>query len=137
MELTPLAFDAPLSAYNAQADMLLAGWRAGDENAIRVFRQRHPTFLDARIPWLQRNMAPEDVRAIPIDREDAQLALARFYDFGDWQRLGEYVEAVSQSGSTVARFGHGPFRRSSTATSQRSPGCPCMTPSWCARDRRA
>ena len=104
MELTPLAFDAPLSAYNAQADMLLAGWRAGDENAIRVFRQRHPTFLDARIPWLQRNMAPEDVRAIPIDREDAQLALARFYDFGDWQRLGEYVEAVSQSGSTVARF---------------------------------
>jgi hypothetical protein len=47
--MKPLPFDAPIDDYAAQADALLAGWRAGDQDAIRVFRQRHPKFLDERI----------------------------------------------------------------------------------------
>ena len=103
MELKPLAFDAPLSGYVAQADALLAGWHSGDEKAIGVFRNRHPKFLDDKIPWLERDMTDAEVRATPIDRDDARLALARWYEFQDWQRLEEYVASVQQPGP-VARF---------------------------------
>ena len=103
MELTPLAFDAPLSAYADQADALLAGWRSGDEQAIRVFRSRHPRFLDDKIPWLARHLTDAEVRATPIDRDDARLAVARCYEFQDWHRLGEYVASVQLPGP-IARF---------------------------------
>ena len=103
MELKPLAFDAPLSGYLAQADALLAGWHARDENAIRVFRNRHPKFLDSKIPWLARDMTDAEVKATPIDRDDARLALARWYEFQDWQRLEEYAASVQQPGP-IARF---------------------------------
>jgi ankyrin repeat protein len=69
-----------------------------------VFRQRHPKFLDSKIPWLQREMTAAHVRATPIDRDDALLALARWYDFADWPRLAEFVEAVREPASPVARF---------------------------------
>lgn len=101
---TFLKFDAPLDQYARQADDLLAGWKAGDADAIQGFRQKHPKFLDTKIPWLQRDMTPEEVRATPIDRDDALLAVARAYDFADWQRLSEYVEAVMQPESAVQRF---------------------------------
>ena len=103
MTLTALHFDAPLSGYEQQADALLAGWKAGDPNAIRVFRNRHPRFLDDTIPWLQRHMTDDEVRAVPIDRDDARLAVARWYEFADWRSLAEYAEAV-QHAAPVARF---------------------------------
>lgn len=103
MTLDPLPFDAPLSDYVAQADALFAAWNAGDEQAIDLFWSRHPKFLDDRIRWLRRPMSPEEVRATPISRQDASLALARWYDFADWPRLVEHVEAVSKPGP-VARF---------------------------------
>jgi ankyrin repeat protein len=102
--LRHLPFDAPLADYTRQADHLLAGWQAGRDDSIRVFRQKHPKFLDAKIPWLPRHMTDAEVRATPIDRSDAMLAVARWYDFADWNRLRDYVEAVSQPGSTVSRF---------------------------------
>ena len=103
MELKPLAFNAPLSQYLAQADALLAGWRSGDDKAIRVFRNRHPKFLDTKITWLARDMTDAEVKATPIDRDDAKLALARWYEFQDWQRLEEYAASVQQPGP-IARF---------------------------------
>lgn len=103
MELRPLPFNAPLADYVAQADALLAGWTAGDDQAIRVFRNRHPKFLDDKIPWLERNLTDAEVRATPIDGGDARLALARWYEFQDWQRLEEYVASVQRPGP-VARF---------------------------------
>ena len=103
MDVKPLAFDAPLSGYIAQADALLAGWHSRDEKAIRVFRTRHPKFLDDKITWLERHMTDAEVRATPIDRDDARLALARWYEFQDWQRLEEYVASVQQPGP-IARF---------------------------------
>src|SRR6188768_2368066 len=103
MELKPLAFNAPLEQYIAQADALFAGWNSSNAGAVRVFRNRHPKFLDDKIPWLERQMTDAEVRATPIDRDDARLALARWYEFQDWRRLEEYVASVQQPGP-VARF---------------------------------
>lgn len=104
MEFTHLPFDAPLSDYARQAGALLEGWQKEDEKAVRIFRQDHPKFLDRKIPWLQRQMTEEEVRAVRIDIIDAQLGLARWYDFLDWNRLIDYVEAVRQPGSRMHRF---------------------------------
>ena len=101
--MTALPFDAPLSAYEQQADALLGGWNAGEPNATRVFRNRHPKFLDDKIPWLERRMTDAEARAMPLDRDDALLAVARWYEFADWRRLAEHVAAVGQPGP-VARF---------------------------------
>ena len=94
----PLPFDSPLSDYVKQADALLAGWRARDQSAIRIFRSKHPKFLHDKITWLERAMSLEDVLATPIDHGDAKLALARCYDFYDWSKLEEYVYAVRKPG---------------------------------------
>lgn len=104
MAISHLPFDAPLSDYARQAGELFDGWQREDEDAVRVFRQRHPAFLDTNIPWLQRPMTPEQVRGVRITGVDAQLALARWYDFLDWDRLVDYVEAVRQPGSRMYRF---------------------------------
>ena len=104
MELAHLPYNAPLVDYVKQADALFAGWQAGDENAVSLFRTRHPKFLDVKIPWLERRLTDEKVRATLITREDASLALARWHDFADWQRLTEHVEAVTKPSSPVARF---------------------------------
>ena len=63
MQVTPLAFNAPISEYIAQADALLAGWHTGDADAVRVFRNRHPKFLDDKIPWLERHLTDAEMRA--------------------------------------------------------------------------
>jgi ankyrin repeat protein len=104
MAFTHLPFDAPLSDHARQAGDLLDGWQKEDENAVRIFRQHHPKFLDTNIPWLERHMTAEQVRAVRIDGVDAQLALARWYNFLDWNRLVDYVEAVRQPGSRMHRF---------------------------------
>jgi hypothetical protein len=103
MELEHLRYDAPLADYVKQAEALFAGWEAGNEKAVRLFRSKHPKFLDARIPWLARRLTDQEVRATVITRGDAELALARWYDFADWQRLNEYIE-VTTPGSPGARF---------------------------------
>ena len=104
MALTPLPFRSTVTDYRRQADDLYSGWFAGDEQAIRVFRTRHPKFLDAKIPWLERRMSDAEVRATPIDPDDALLAIARWYDFRDWSSLEDWVDAVGKASSPVARF---------------------------------
>jgi ankyrin repeat protein len=103
MELIALGCDAPLSAYAEQAEMLYQGWHSADATATRVFRSRHPKFLDDQIPWLQRWLSDAEARAMPIDRAEAKLALARWYDFYDWSKLEEYAAAVAVPGP-VQRF---------------------------------
>lgn len=104
MPLTPLPFRSPLEAYAAQADALLEGWRAHDPDAMRFVREHHPRFLDERLPWLPKRLSDDEVRSVALDRSDARLAGARGYSFQDWERLAEWVEAVAQDGSPVARF---------------------------------
>jgi hypothetical protein len=110
MKFAPLPFRSSLEAYEAQADALLGAWRAADPDATRFFREHHPRFLDERIPWLPRRTADgrpvsdEEARKAALERSDSRLATARGYDFQDWDRLAEWVEAVRQDGSPVARF---------------------------------
>jgi hypothetical protein len=104
MEPKPLPFDAPLERYEQQADSLLVDFRTGDPAAIGCFKRRHPRFLDAKIPWLPKNLSDAEIANTPLELADAQLALARRYDFRDWAALAEHVGAVSQKGSPVHRF---------------------------------
>lgn len=99
-----LPFDAPVAEYAAQAEALLAGWRAQDPRAVRIFRSKHPKFLDERIPWLERRLSDAEAQAVPIDAGDAALALARWYDFRDWPALEGYAAAVADTASAVSRF---------------------------------
>ncbi len=104
MDLKPLPFSAPLPHYRHQAENLLAGCRAGDLESIRIFKQHHPRFLNPEIPWLSMNPPDEEVRAAGLELADAQLAVARCYDFRDWQALADYAEAVADKDSAVYRF---------------------------------
>jgi hypothetical protein len=99
-----LAFRAPLADYELQAADLLAGWRAGDQDSVKVMRHHHPRFLDENITWLPRDLSESELRAISLERADAQLALARWNSFRDWPSLAGWVSAVTRSDSPVARF---------------------------------
>ncbi|HEY0580879.1 MAG TPA: ankyrin repeat domain-containing protein [Chloroflexota bacterium] len=102
--MDPLPFRSPLSAYQAQAAELLAGWNANDPDAVQAVRQHLPRLLDERIPWLPRAMPEAELRAIPLDLADAQLALARWYTFRDWPSLVEWLAAFARDDSPVLLF---------------------------------
>jgi ankyrin repeat protein len=104
MKITPLPFRAALADYQRQADVLFDAWTSGDADAIQIVRRTHPRFLDETIPWLPKRMSDAEVRGVSLDRSDAQLALARWYDFESWPRLAEFVDAVTRDGSPVAEF---------------------------------
>jgi len=102
--LSHLPYQSNLKEYRAQAEHLLGGWRTADPDAISLFRQCHPKFLDSRIPWLPKRMSDREARAVSIDSGDPELAIARWYDFADWARLAEWVEAVTAGDSPVHRY---------------------------------
>jgi ankyrin repeat protein len=99
-----LPFRAGLADYQRQAEELLAGWNAADTAATRFFWQQHPRFRDEKVKWLVRNLSEAEVRSAAMDLADAQLAIARWYDFGSWKDLADYVDAVGHDGSPVQRF---------------------------------
>jgi len=104
MDLKPLVFRAGLEQYRQQAAELLDAFRAGRPEAIRCFHERHPRFLDTKIPWLPQRLSDDEIRNTPLELADAQLAIARRYDFRDWPALVEYVAAVTPADSPVALF---------------------------------
>jgi ankyrin repeat protein len=104
MNLTRLPFDSTLEQYEAQAAELLEAHRGGDSTAISVFHENHPRFLDEKIPWLPRRMSDAEIQSAAIDLYDARLALARAYDFKDWQALEGYVRSVAARDSAAFRF---------------------------------
>lgn len=104
MQIARLPFRSTLAAYKAQADDVFQAWRAGDADAVEFFRAEHPRFRDPKIPWLARSLPAEQIRNTKFDLADAQLAIARWYDFRDWPALAEWIDAVSHEGSDVERF---------------------------------
>jgi ankyrin repeat protein len=99
-----LPFRAGLTDYQRQAEELLAGWNAGDTAATQFFRQQHPRFRDEEVKWLAKNLSEAEVRRVTMDIADAQIAIARWYDFGSWTALADYVDAVGRDGSPVHCF---------------------------------
>ena len=104
MDLKPLPFRSTLDQYQQQAEGLLGAHRSGDSDAIRVFHQNHPRFLDPKIPWLPRNLPDAEIQNTALDLADAQLAIARWYDFRDWPALAEHMEVVGRGDSLVFHF---------------------------------
>ena len=98
MDLKPVPFRSPLSAYEQQAEELLAGHRAADPAAIDLFHHRHPRFLDERIKWRPKFIPDSEIRDSALSLDDAKLTIARYYEFADWPSLIAYVEAVAQDG---------------------------------------
>jgi ankyrin repeat protein len=98
VDLQPVPFRSPLSAYERQAEGLLAGHRAADPAAIDLFHRKHPRFLDEKIKWRPKFVADSEIRDAPLSLDDACLAIARHYDFLDWPSLTAWVEAVSRQG---------------------------------------
>jgi hypothetical protein len=95
VELKPVPFDSALERYQKQAEELLAAHAAGDSQALQIFHHKHPRFLDLKIAWLPKNLSESDIRSAELDVADAQLTVARWYDFQDWQKLAEYVAGVA------------------------------------------
>ncbi|MCI0403704.1 MAG: ankyrin repeat domain-containing protein [Acidobacteria bacterium] len=104
MDLTPVPFRSGLDEYRKQASQLLEAWRAGDAGAIQLIRTKHPRFLDDRIPWLPKNLPDSEIRGVTLEMTDAQLAVARCYDFQNWDALAAFVEAVTEENSPVHLF---------------------------------
>ena len=98
MNLTPVSCQSPFSAYEQQAESLLAGHRAGDPAAIDLFRRRHPRFLDEKVKWRPKFISDTEIQDAALSLDDARLTIARCYDFVDWRSLADYVNAVSQEG---------------------------------------
>jgi ankyrin repeat protein len=98
MQWQAVQFRSPLSAYQQQAEHLLAGQRAGDPAAIDLFHRNHPRFLDETIKWRPKFIPDSEIRDAALSLDDARLAIARAYDFVDWSALAVYVDAVAQDG---------------------------------------
>jgi Ankyrin repeats (many copies) len=98
MNLQPPPFPPPLSAYEEQADRLLAAHRVADPAAIDLFHRKHPRFLDETIKWRPKFIPDSDIRDAALSLDDARLAIARNYDFLDWSALADFVDAVSREG---------------------------------------
>lgn len=103
MNLTRVPFDAALQDYEDQAAALLAEFRSGDAEAVQLFHENHPRFLDEKIPWLPKRLSDDEIRSAPLELSDARLALARWYCFRDWSALAEYERAVAHD-PAVRRF---------------------------------
>ena len=104
MDLTPLPFRRHTSAVPRAGRSTVEAWRAGDASAIQIVRHKHPRFLNPAIPWLPKKLSDAEVRSEAFDLSDAELTVARAYDFENWARLAEHVAAVTDEDSAVWRF---------------------------------
>lgn len=104
VRIEPLPFLSPLLAYDEQAVQLLAAHGAADRTALRVIHENHPRFLDDAIPWLPRDISPDDIASAPFDLQDARRTVARAYSFLDWDALAEHVGQTTSAGSPVNQF---------------------------------
>jgi len=103
VEFRHLPFDAPLANYERQASDLHAAYIAKDPEAYKVFRNKLPRFLDPEVKWLSLNASDAEIEAAALTLGDARLAIARSYDFLDWNALVEWVNAVGKK-EDVYRF---------------------------------
>jgi ankyrin repeat protein len=85
----PLAYRAPLDAYEQQAQSLHDALQAGDDAARWHFKWEHPRF---------RGRSVTDVDPTALDLADARTVIACDYGFDTWEELTAFTEAVRAGG---------------------------------------
>jgi ankyrin repeat protein len=100
----PLPVTATQEAYEQQAMHLLQSWRDGEKGALRYFKEHLPRLMNPDVPWLPRGSSEEEIRAETFSIEDARAALARGYDFADWDALKHFATAMEQRDQQVYPF---------------------------------
>ncbi len=90
-----LPFDAPLEAYDRQAERLLAAYMAGDGGAVEAFKWLDPRFRDRPL---------SAVPGAALNLDDARSVVARHHAFESWEDLQAFTLAVRSEGHPVARF---------------------------------
>jgi hypothetical protein len=102
--MAPPPFDAPLSHYLTEAADVFGRWRRQDPAALAFFRQHHPRFRRADVPWMPTADADAAVRTASFSTDDARLAVARAHDFLDWASLAAWVTALDGRDPDVYPF---------------------------------
>ena len=95
---SPLAYDAPESAFAAQADALLAALEAGVSVAVERFKWEHPDFVGRPVADVERA-----AMGGALTSDDARLVVARSYGFVDWPDLAGFLARLGDDAS-VPRF---------------------------------
>jgi ankyrin repeat protein len=96
--------DAPLDAYQRQAEQLLDAWRQGDDIALRYFHEHLPRLLDDDVKWMPKRLSDEALRLEKFDNDDANCAIARGYDFADWPALADFAAAIARRDPSLYPF---------------------------------
>lgn len=92
--IDPRQHRVPLGAYEREAQALLAGLEAGDDDAQWRVRWGHPRYRDRPVT---------EVAAATLDADDARAVVARENGFTTWADLVAFTHAVAADGP-VARF---------------------------------
>jgi phosphoglycolate phosphatase-like HAD superfamily hydrolase len=104
MQFTTLPLTASLADYESQAQDLLDSWRGGDDSALTYFHQQLPRLRRDTPRWLPKHLTEAELRAEVFDIRDARNAIARGYDFADWEALAWFAEAIAQQDPAVYPF---------------------------------
>ena len=109
MEFNALPYDSNLDRYQKQAEGLFEAYQSDDSKAIRLIKEQYPRFLRPDIPWLAKNISDPEIRSTALELADAQLTIARWYNFQDWPALAEYgaVSAGSDQAADAVSAGPG------------------------------
>jgi len=99
-----LPVTATLAEYEVQANALYAAYRDGNPQALQLFGNLHPRFLDPVVTWKPLFSSNEEIMAAALTPDDARLTVARRYAFLDWAALEALVMAVVDTSSAVHRF---------------------------------
>ncbi|MBL8228259.1 MAG: ankyrin repeat domain-containing protein [Bryobacterales bacterium] len=104
MRFSPLPLTASIDQYQQQAVDLLHAWQSGDATALEFFHCHLRRLLDEKVPWKPKDLTDAELRAETFDLADACAALARGYDFADWDALSAFATAIAGRDPEVYPF---------------------------------
>src|SRR5258706_2692354 len=84
-----------LEQYRKQAKDLVKSRKSGDPAAIQRIKERHPRF---------GKLTDAELQGVRFALADAQLVVAREYDFESWPKFAKHIEALRRANSAVSKF---------------------------------
>ena len=91
--MRPLSFRPSLSQIKNQAKRLRQDWQSGDAQSVERIRTHHPKYAQ---------MSEGEIGDIVLSLRDAQLVVAREYNFENWAALKEQVEEEAAKPATLS-----------------------------------